>query len=97
MGLHGPLSITAGHLQLSHLRDVLPVGVVILGLLLVCQLADVVRGFLRVEAGHARGAEICHLTKREKDGLMYKHQREFESNLRVRMLDGSGLTTLIYT
>lgn len=66
VGLHGSLSPTAGHLQLGHLRNVLPVGIPILGLLFVCQLADVIGGFLRVEAGHAWGAMICDLTGWEK-------------------------------
>lgn len=53
VGLHRPLPPAAGHLQLGHLSDVLPVGVPVLSLLLVCQLTDVIGGFLGVEAGHA--------------------------------------------
>lgn len=67
MGLHGPLPAPPRDLQLGHLSDVLPVGVAVLGLLLVSQLADVVGRFLRVEAGHAQGAMVGDLvTKIQK-------------------------------
>lgn len=62
MGLDGPLRPAAGHLQLGHLGHVLPVGVPVLRLLLVRQLADVIGGFLGVEAGHAGGVGIHRLT-----------------------------------
>lgn len=73
VGLNRPLSPTAGHLQLGHLSDVLPVGIMILSLLLVCQLADVIRGFLGIQARHAWSAVICHLKKWGKSLVGVQH------------------------
>ena len=64
--------------HVGHLGDVLAVGVVVLGLLLVRQLADVVGRLLGVQAGHAGRAVIGHLLGRPGTDRHRERERERE-------------------